>query len=282
MKLMATCKFCSSQKLVKYGKRGTVQYYLCRSCGHTFAGNNTIPRMRFAPEHIAASLHMFYDGFSIDTIRKRLRVNYDVYPSDSTVYKWIVRFTDIASKLVENLSAQVGDLWIVGETVLKLNEGKDIWLWDIMDDETRFLLASSMPVNRTIHNSKKIMSKAVKAAGHTPKKINLDKGRAFLDGVEIIFGDDAGSLEPEGVSLKHNLSSIKRFHMALEPRTKIFRRMKNVQISKLVMDGWLLHYNFFSSHEELKNRTPGEVARATFPYRSWLDLITKAKKESPG
>ncbi len=270
------CKFCRSENLVKYGKRGTVQYYLCRSCKHTFAGNNTIPGMRFAPEHIAASMHMFYDGCSIDAIRIQLKARYNVYPSDSTVYKWIVRFTEIASKLIENLKAKVGDLWIVGETVLKLNEGKAIWLWDVMDDETRFLLASCMPVNRTIHNSKKIMAKAVKAAGHTPKIINLDKGRAFLDGVEIIFGDDTGSLEPEGVSLKHNLSSIKRFHMALESRTKIFRRMKNVEISKLVMDGWLVHYNFFSLHEELNSKTPGEVAKATFPYHSWKELIIGA------
>lgn len=270
------CKYCNAKNLVKYGKRGTVQYYLCRTCGHTFAGNNTLPGMRFPPEHIAASIHMFYDGLSIDAIRKQLKSKYNVYPSDSTVYRWIVRFTEVAANLVKNSNVKVGNFWIVGETVLSIDEGKDIWLWDIMDDETRFLLASHIPTDRTMQSSRQLMSQAVKAAGHTPKIINLDRGKAFLDGIEIVFGADTTNLQPEEFAFKPNTNRIERFHTTLEDRSKILRRMKNQETAKLIMEGWLVHYNFFRPRTELNNKTPGEVAKATFPYRSWQELITGA------
>jgi len=267
------CKYCNSKNLVKYGKRGVVQYYLCRSCEHTFAGNNTLPGMRFPPEHIAASLHMFYDGFSIDAIRKQLKSKYNVYPSDSTVYRWIVRFTEVAANLTLNLNVTVGDFWIIGETVIRIDKGKYIWLWDIMDDETRFLLASRIPVGRTMQNSRQLMSRAVKSAGHTPKIINLDKGTAYLDGIEIVFGADTESLQPEEFAFKPNTSRIERFHLTLEDRSKIIRRAKNRETVKLIIEGWLIHYNFFRPQKELNNKTPGEVAKATFPYQSWQELI---------
>lgn len=268
------CKYCGSKNAVKYGKRRRVQYYLCRDCGHTFAGNNALPGMRFPPEQIAASINMFYDGLSIDTIRRQLKRLYNVRPSDSTVYTWIVRFTEVAAKEVKISDVKVGDLWIVGETVLNINEGKDAWLWDIMDDKTRFLLASHMPSSRTMQNARQLMSRAVKAAGHRPKIINLDKRKAYLDGIEIVFGADVRHLQPEGFTVEPNMNMIERFHGTLEARTKIIRRMKNRETSKLIMEGWLVHYNFFRPQEALNNKTPGELAKATFPYKSWQELVT--------
>ena len=32
-----TCKYCGSKNVVKYGTKGSIQYYLCRDCKHTFA-----------------------------------------------------------------------------------------------------------------------------------------------------------------------------------------------------------------------------------------------------
>jgi len=229
--------------------------------------------MRFSAEQIAASINMFYEGLSIDAIRRHLESLYNICPSDSTVYAWIVRFTEVAAKEVKISNVKVGDFWIVGETVLNINEGKDVWLWDIIDDKTRFLLASLMPSSRTMQNARQLMSRAVKAAGHPPKILNLDKRKAHLDGIEIVFGDDTSHPQQEGFMVEPNMNMIERFHGTLEARTKVIRRMKKNETAKLIMEGWLVHYNFFRPHHELKNKTPGEVAQATFPYKSWQELI---------
>jgi putative transposase len=276
----AVCKYCGSKNAVKYGKRRRVQYYLCRDCGHTFAGNNALPGMRFPPEQIAASINMFYDGLSIDAIRRQLESLYKACPSDSTVHTWIVRFTKAAAKEVKISNVKVGDLWIVGETVLNTNEDKDVWLWDIMDDKTRFLLASLMLSSRTMQNANKLMSRAVKAAGHPPKILNLDKRKAHLDGIEIVFGDDTSHPQQEGFMVEPNMNMIERFHGTLEARIKVIRRMKKNETAKLIMEGWLVHYNFFRPQEALNNKTPGELAKATFPYKSWQELIIGSNSQN--
>ena len=46
------CKYCGSKNVVKNGSKGDIQYYLCRDCNHTFAGNNALPGMRYPPDRI--------------------------------------------------------------------------------------------------------------------------------------------------------------------------------------------------------------------------------------
>ena len=60
-----TCKYCGSKNVVKNGTKGNYQYYLCRNCGHAFAGNDALPGMKFPPDQIANALNMFYDGLSL-------------------------------------------------------------------------------------------------------------------------------------------------------------------------------------------------------------------------
>lgn len=154
-----TCKFCGSKNVVKYGKKGVIQYYLCKDCKHTFAGNNAIPKMRFPPDQVATAVNLFYDGLSIDAIRRQLDSLYHVYPSDSTVYWWILRFSKVAVDKAKFTDIKVGDIWIADETVLKMDEGKDVWFWDIIDDKTRFLLASHMSVTRMTKDAEALMQK---------------------------------------------------------------------------------------------------------------------------
>ena len=45
--------------------------------------------------------------------------------------------------------------------------------------------------------------------------------------------------------------------------------------AKIVMDGWLAHYNFFRPHGALGGKTPAQVAGAESPYKSWKDVINK-------
>ena len=116
------CKHCRSRNVVRNGKKAILQYYLCRDCGRTFAGNDAMPGMRFPPNRIATALRLFYEGLSIDKISRELDNLYHVYPSDSTVYEWVVRFTRAAVKEVEHCRIKVGSVWIADETVLKLDK----------------------------------------------------------------------------------------------------------------------------------------------------------------
>ena len=276
------CKFCSSENVVKNGVRtGNIQYYKCRDCGRAFAGNNALEGMQYPPEQIASAVSLFYDGLSIDAIRRQLDSLYHVFPSDSTVYYWIVRYTKAAVSNARIVNIKAGGVWVADETVLRLDQHVKAWFWDIIDSETRFLLASHMSLERKTKDARTLMEKALGRALKPPRIIYTDKLRAYLDGIEQTFGADTKHKQTSPFEIGSSNNLIERFHGTIKARTKVMRGMRNKDTAALVMDGWLINYNFFRPHESLKNRTPGDVAKADFPWRNWLDVIRADNPKVP-
>ena len=258
--------------MVKNGTRKQVQRFLCRDCRRTFNNNKALPGMRTPTDQIGCALSAFYEGSSLNAICRQMKQTYNYCPSDSTVYKWVVRFTKAALSEANNYQAEAGTIWIADETVLKIG-GKNIWFWDLIDDRTRFLLASHFSKTRTIKDANTLMTQSLDNATNVPKIIITDKLRAYLDGIELAFGADAKHLQSEGFEAEINTNLIERFHGTLKARTKIMRGMKKIETAKLFMGGWLIHYNFFRPHQSLDGKTPGEVAKVDFPFKSWTDIV---------
>lgn len=274
------CKFCGSDAVLKDGVRNGVQNYWCKSCKRKFAGNNALPRMRVPPERIATAVELFYEGLSLQEICRSLQETYSFKPSDSTVYEWIVRFTGEAVKKAEGYQAHTGSTWAADETMLgvaggRTKEGSDntIWFWDVIDEETRFLLASHMSRTRTIRDAEALFNQARQRAVNTPKFIITDRLAAYVDGIERAFGDEARHIQSQGMRTPSHNNVIERFHGTLKQRTKVMRGLKNPETAKLVLSGWLINYNFFRPHEGLGGQTPAQAARIPFPYVSWREIV---------
>ena len=196
-------------------------------CNHTFAGNNALPGMRYPPDRIATALRLFYEGLSLDKIRRELDHLYHVYPSDSTVYEWVTKYTKSAIKEAKYTNLKVGRVWIADETVLILDKDVHIWFFDIIDDSTRFLLASHIALTRTIKAVQILMQKAIDAAGKVPRIIYTDKLAAYLDGIELTFGADTKHIQGSPFEIGNSNNFIERFHSTLKSRTEIMRGMQN-------------------------------------------------------
>lgn len=61
-------------------------------------------------------------------------------------------------------------------------------MWDIIDNDTRFLLASHISPTRTTKDARRLMEMASKGAGKSPRIVIRDKLAAYLDGIELAFG----------------------------------------------------------------------------------------------
>ncbi len=268
------CKFCGSKRVVRYGHYQNVQRWWCKDCKRKFVDNDALPKMRTPIAEIAAALSMFYEGLSLNAIRRNLDQIFNDYPSDSTVYGWIVRFTKVAIAEAKDYQVDVGSTWIADETVLKI-EGSKLWFWDIMDNKTRFLLASHISFTRTTKDARTLVERAASRAGKVPRIIITDKLAAYLNGIELAFGADTKHIAAKGLRVQPNTNLIERFHGTLKSRTKIMRGLKKVATAKLIMDGWLVHYNFFRPHEGIRGRTPAWAAGVRFPYANWADVVRK-------
>ncbi len=281
------CEFCNSSNLVRYGvSSGGGQRYLCKTCSRTFVDNDAPPGMRFPAAVIASALNLFYEGASLESIRRHIKLAHHDYPGHATVYDWIVKYTKKAVKDIGDVQVQTGDIWAADETVLKVagsrtKEGADntIWFWDVIDEDTRFLLASHMSQTRTVRDAETLFNQATRASVKPPKFIITDKLAAYQEGIERVFGSDTTHVQSKGMrSSTHNNIS-ERSHGTIKQRTKVMRGLHSKESARLVMDGWLVHYNFFRPHESLKGKTPGEAAGAEIPFTSWQDVVSDRKVE---
>jgi putative transposase len=118
------------------------------------------------------------------------------------------------------------------------------------------------------------MEKASKVAGKTPKLIITDSLRAYVDGIELAFGSETKHIQSQPFA-EADISTniIERWHSTLRTRTDIMRGLKSLETAQALLDGWLVHYNFFRTHESLNDRTPADFAGVKFPYGDWLDVI---------
>lgn len=267
------CKFCGSPEIVKNGTRGGTQYWLCKNCGRGFTANKALPRMRYSIDDIASAIYQYYTGLSLNEIRGHIEQQSDIRPSDSAIYDWITRFSKIAVDKAKTFQPQVGNSWVADETVLRI-AGKKYWLIDIIDSDTRFLLATKLSHNRNRYDIKELMEMARDRAGKTPKEVLTDGWVGYLDGIELAYGADAKHIQTTPFGSKEDSTTlIERWHGTLKDRTKVMRGMKSLDTAKAMLEGWLVYYNFFRPHESLNDKTPAEVGKLDFPYKNWLDVV---------
>ena len=271
------CKFCGSTDVMKYGIRNGVQNYICRKCGRKFTAKDAPIGMRTPTEQIGASLNMYYDGLSLSDIARHLDETYNNPVNPSTVYRWIIRYTNQAISLLEPLKPIVSDTWVVDETVIKV-AGKNLWFFDLIDEGTKFLLASHLTRHRGILDVATIMHRAWKRADKAPKIIISDSLGIYPDGIERVFGAYSKHIQSRGFTEEINTNLIERFHGTLKDRTKVLRGFKTLDTAELMLDGFLIHYNFFRPHMTLRNKTPAEVAGIKAPVKNWTELVRKEVK----
>ena len=271
MKSDTACKYCDSNNVIKYGRYKDVQYYWCKDCKRKFSNPEAIPKMQYSTSKVADAINMYYEGMSLREIRRNFIQQHNDYISDRTVLNWVNRFSNLAIIEAGKYKPDVGRVWVADETVIDI-DGKNIWLWDIIDTKTRFLIATHMSYTRTAKDAQALMKQAYDRTGKIPRIIYTDKLAAYLDGIELTFGADTKHRRGSPLDVGHKANYIERFHGTIKSRTKIMRGLHTLESARLFMDAWLVHYNFFRPHMSLKDRTPASVAGIRFPFRNWKDI----------
>jgi len=273
------CKYCQSEHVIKYGSYKGIPRYFCRDCNRKFVSGDTIPMMQNSTKVIADSLNMHFEGMSLNEIRRNFIQQDNNYVSKVTPYNWEKRFTLIAQKEAEKYIPKVGEVWESDETVIHNNFGgkkKRLWLIDILDRDTRFILATKLSYNRNKNDIRIAMENAREKAGKIPERILTDGWKGYIDGIELAFGADAKHIQTTPFKKKaESTNLIERWQGTLKERTKVMRGLKTFESMNEFLKGWVIHYNFFRPHLSLQDKTPAKVAGINFPYANWKELIEK-------
>ena len=275
-----TCKYCSSDSVVKFGTFEGIQRYWCKRCRRKFTATGALPKMKTPANVIAAALGMYFGGMPLDSIQRQLQQQYGIYMSESGIYYWILRFTKEAVERTKDFRPEVGSTWVADETMLNVG-GRKVWFWDIIDMKSRYLLASHLSTTRTTTDAMILMQKAALRAGKVPRRVITDKLAAYLDGIEMAFGADAKHIQSKPFTVDNSTNIIERFHGTLKDRTKVVRHFRNMETAKLLTDGWLVYYNFFKEHSALGNVPPAQKA-GKVPFKDWAGVLEQTNRDMIG
>jgi transposase-like protein len=245
---------------------------LAKQAPVTPLNDDRINKMKTPAKQIASALGMYYSGMSLDAIQQQFKQDHNVDMSESNYWNWVKRFTREAIKQAEGFNPKVGDTWVADETYMKLGKRK-VYFWDILDSDTRYLLASHVSFTRGARDARELMEKAAKTAGKTPKTVITDKLKSYITGIEDAFGADAKHRQGGPFNIENNTNLIERFHGTLEQRTKVFKKYNSISDIRLLTGGWLINYNFFNQHEGCGNIPPAQAMSMVVPFKDWNDIV---------
>lgn len=162
------CKFCGSTNIIKRGvkrhKHGAVQQYGCKDCGKRFVINvEGFHKAEYNPKVITLVLDLYFKGVSLRKIADHIKQFYGLQVHHTTILRWIQKYVELMKAYVDESKPQVGGVWHVDEMTVKVN-GEYKWLWNLMDNDTRFLLAVQISKRREIEDARKVFREAKQRA----------------------------------------------------------------------------------------------------------------------
>ena len=277
------CKNCGSSQIVKNGKVNNQQRYKCKECGKQFINNDNFARMRNKKHIIAVSMELYYEGLSVRKIQRQISYLFKVKISQVTIHNWITKYSVLVKEYVDTLKADLSDVWHTDETAIKI-KGQQKWFWEIIDAETRFMVAEHLSNTRTIKDSTKLFMDARNRAIKKPKIIYADGCFAYRKGFNKAFYDHHRSCEliqNVGINSRIHQNKVERLHGTLKDMLRARRGMDNYEKTEAMLDGWFVYYNFLRPHSALGGKTPAEAAGINLDldnrWESLIDLATKWK-----
>jgi transposase-like protein len=285
------CALCRSAELVKDGLRknrsGVIQRFLCKSCGHRFVMNYGFQKMKNNAKIITLVMDLYFKGISYRKIVDHLKQFYGLKISHVALIKWVQKYVHLMKTYVDSFTPQASGIWHTDEMTVNLKENKQMdWLWNLMDNDTRFLLASQLSQKREIEDAREVFAEAKALAKVQPTFVVTDGLRAYQDA----FNKEFFSLRSPrtihvrlaGLRKETNNNIIERLHGTVRERTKVMRGLDSEDSAQTIIDGNRIYYNFIRPHMALNGLTPAEVANINLELgqNRWESLIRQSSRHN--
>jgi transposase-like protein len=294
------CRNCGSTDIVKIGVRhnlhGNAQRYLCKKCKHKFVLNEGFEKVKATPKAITIALDLYFKGVSQRKIVEHLKMFEGITVTQPCILKWIRKYVELMKDYLDKFTPQLGFMWHSDETMINVRKTEPIdgenysWAWNLLDHETRFLIASEVTKHRDIEDARKVLQEGKQVAnGQKPDFIVTDKLPAYKQAITKEFftlkAPRTHHVRLKNIKEGTNNNIIERFHGTLKERTKVMRGLDNDETAQRMMEANQLYYNYLRPHQALDGKTPAEKAGIDLQLEGNKieDLIRKAKqnKENP-
>jgi transposase-like protein len=129
--------------------------------------------MKNSPKTITITLDLYFKGLSMRSIADHINQIQGYRLSHLTVYRWTQRYGRLIAQYTSRIRPKVSQKWHVDEMKVKFG-GNWKWLWNVMDKDTRYLLASNITENREVENAREVFALAKEVAERSKNRERSD------------------------------------------------------------------------------------------------------------
>ena len=197
---------------------------------------------------------------------------------ESTICRWISDYGWLIERFHRKARIPVGYTWHVDEIHFK-SGGESMWLFEVMDAETRQIIAHECSEKKFGYDATGLFRDAVDIADHYPATLITDGLGGFKTGYKNVMR--AAEPRPRhiadvGIQDRHAQNNIyERLNGEIKDRIARIRGFssKDPALIRLLV----AYHNFMRPHGGLGGRTPVEAAGVTIDGPDkWLTLIRHA------
>ena len=250
------CKFCGSERIVKRGfektQKGKKQRFFCKDCERRFVVNDGFEKMKSTPQTVTMALDLYFKGLSLRNIVDHFKQFYNVEVSHVAVFKWIKKYVKLMKEYVDQLVPNVSGIWHSDEMTLNIrnldNHENLRWMWNVIDNESRFWLASKITEKRQTVDARNVLAEARNLAKIKPLAVVTDGLRAYQRAITKEFhtmkAPRTQHVRVPNIRNRSNNNMVERLHGTIRERNKTMRGLDNEDSAQTIIDGMRIYYNF--------------------------------------
>lgn len=259
-----------------YNHETKKQRYRCKNCKNTFVVKDGFYRMRKPRELITECLNLYVNGLSVRKTKAHIEQFSDTEISHMSVLRWLRKYSSMLSIFTDKLPINVGGEYHSDEIFVKC-KGQENYFWNMVDKDTRFLVATHYSTERNYQNAKMLFLKASNRTDR-PIEIYTDGLQAYRKAYRRVFWNRFLTKRVYYTRIidredrRNNI--IERVEGTLRERIKVMRGFGSTQSAESIMNLICVWYNFIRVHQGI-DMTPSQMAgvRLNLHKNKWLGLI---------
>jgi transposase-like protein len=280
------CPKCKSTDIIKWGFRFNhttkKRRYLCKTCKNTFTVDDGFWHIKKKRETITACLDLYMNGMSLRKISSHTKQFEAEGVCRSTVLDWLKKYSTMIQPYTESLPITICGTYHADELFLKCN-GEQHYYWDLIDRTSRFLVATHYSTERNMESAEILMNKAKARAGE-PEHVFTDGLMAYVNVVNRTWYRRTLTRRERRKHIRvtefgdYRNNIVERIQGTIRERVKVMRGFHNPQSAELILNLFVIWYNFLRIHQGI-GTTPAEKVgiNLNLDKDKWLNLIYKSK-----
>ena len=281
------CVYCNSLNIVRNGSRKTAienkQRFKCKDCGKRFV-LDPVKKIKGNGKIVTLTMDLYFKGLSLRDISDTLYQFYNLRVHFDTIRRWINKYTQIMDDYTKQFKPELSDKWHIDEQMVKSRK-EWVWCWNVLDSETRFLIANNVTRGREITDARKVLRIAKENIKENPKEIVTDGLWSYERAIRKEFVTKRTSPNAvlhsrnAGIAKKIlNNNKVERYHNEFREFDKVRRGFKSDETAQQWNAAFRLYHNFIKKHMALNGTTPSQIADIDIELgrNRWLSLLKQS------